>query len=290
MKRIVLLFCALALFGATIAAQTNGNSTTSNPTSTKPKAFRPNKTQITAAQEKLKSSGSYSGAVDGKYNDDFRASIKNYQEANGLEKNGKLDEPTLSKMGIELSDSQKGVDSGKSDSDGSTKSPSFRANKQQITEAQTFFKSKGTYSGEATGKYDDDLRAAIKTFQEENGLSKSGSLNRSTLEKMGIPLTDAQKAIPAKPSETASTSKDAGSDTNKRGPVFRASKDQISEVQRMLKSKGLYKGEETGQLNDETRAAIKEWQKANGVKETGTLNKETLEKMGIQLTDKQKAM
>lgn len=290
MKRIVLLFCALALFGATIAAQTNGNSTTSNVSAAKPKAFRPNKSQITAAQEKLKGSGGYSGAVDGKYNDDFRASIKSYQEANGLEKNGKLDEATLLKMGIELSDSQKGINSGKSESDSSPKSPTFRANRQQISEAQKMLKSKGTYSGEPTGKYDDDLRAAIKTFQSENGLTKSGTLNRSTLEKMGIELTDAQQAIAAKPGEAASSSKETSSDTPKRGPIFRATKDQINEVQRMLKSKGLYKGEETGQLNDDTRAAIKEWQKANGVKETGTLNKETLEKMGVELTDKQKAM
>jgi peptidoglycan hydrolase-like protein with peptidoglycan-binding domain len=55
----------------------------------------------------------------------------------------------------------------------------------------------------------------------------------------------------------------------------------------MLKKKGMYAGEETGKLNPETRAAIGEWQTQNSVKKTGTLNKETLEAMKIELTDRQ---
>jgi hypothetical protein len=35
---------------------------------------------------------------------------------------------------------------------------------------------------------------------------------------------------------------------------------------------------------------LKKYQEGNGVKITGTLNKMTLEKMGIALTDKQKEM
>jgi len=76
----------------------------------------------------------------------------------------------------------------------------------------------------------------------------------------------------------------------KRGPVFRATKEQIKQAQSMLKGRGLYTGEETGKLDTDTRAAIKKYQEAEGVKVTGTLNKATLEKMNIPLTDKQKAM
>ena len=62
------------------------------------------------------------------------------------------------------------------------------------------------------------------------------------------------------------------------------------ETQRKLKTGAMYAGEETGKLDDATREGIKKFQTANGVKVTGTLNKETLEKMGIVLTDKQKEM
>ena len=39
--------------------------------------------------------------------------------------------------------------------------------------------------------------------QGTNGLKKTGTLNRATLEKMGIALTDTQKAIPADPNSFA---------------------------------------------------------------------------------------
>jgi hypothetical protein len=61
------------------------------------------------------------------------------------------------------------------------------------------------------------------------------------------------------------------------------------EAQRTLKAKGLYTGDESGKLDDATRDGLKKYQEANGVKVTGTLNQVTLEKMGIELTEKQKA-
>lgn len=76
----------------------------------------------------------------------------------------------------------------------------------------------------------------------------------------------------------------------KRGPVFRASNDQIKQAQTMLKERALYNGEQTGKLNVETRAALKKYQEAENIKVTGTLNRATLEKMNIQLTDKQRSM
>lgn len=78
--------------------------------------------------------------------------------------------------------------------------------------------------------------------------------------------------------------------TKKRGPIFRATKDQVMQAQAILKQRGFYAGEQTGKLNDDTRAGLKKYQEAEGLKVTGTLNKVTLEKMNITLTDKQKAM
>jgi peptidoglycan hydrolase-like protein with peptidoglycan-binding domain len=76
----------------------------------------------------------------------------------------------------------------------------------------------------------------------------------------------------------------------KRGPVFRATKDQINQAQALLKSRGFYSGEQVGKLDDATREGLRKYQQAEGIKVTGTLNKLTLEKMNIALTEKQKAM
>ncbi len=185
----------------------------------------------------------------------------------------------------------------------------FRANKAQITQVQKMLKEKSMYSGEAAGKLDDATRASIKTFQNGNGLKETGTLNRATLEKMGIELTDKQKLMPVSQNSYSSTDSaqksatsvrstasvmpktdSAGSaDAKPRKVIFRATKDQIIEAQKMLKAKSMYSGDETGKLDDATRDGLKKFQEANGVKVTGTLNQITLEKMGIQLTDKQKA-
>lgn len=79
------------------------------------------------------------------------------------------------------------------------------------------------------------------------------------------------------------------SNANRR-PIFRANADQIKQAQAILKQRNLYAGEQTGKLDNATRTGLKEFQKAEGLKVTGTLNKVTLEKMGVALTDKQKAM
>ena len=49
-------------------------------------------------------------------------------------------------------------------------------------------------------------------------------------------------------------------------------------------------GEQLGKLDDATREGLRKYQQAEGLKVTGTLNKITLEKMNIALTEKQKAM
>lgn len=178
--------------------------------------------------------------------------------------------------------------------------PVFRPTKDQIKQVQAMLKEKSLYKGEATGSYNDETRAAIRSFQKENGLKETGTLNRATLEKMNIELTESQKAIPVSESSYADAEDDkkpakedktASAEAKPKKPaVFRATGDQIKQAQKMLKDGSMYSGEQTGKLDDATRAGLKKYQEANGVKVTGTLNAVTLEKMGIALTDKQKSM
>ena len=89
---------------------------------------------------------------------------------------------------------------------------------------------------------------------------------------------------------TSAEKKTAAKQTSKRGPVFRATKEQINQAQGILKSRGFYSGDQIGKLDDATREGLKKYQQAEGIKVTGTLNKSTLEKMNIVLTEKQRAM
>jgi peptidoglycan hydrolase-like protein with peptidoglycan-binding domain len=95
----------------------------------------------------------------------------------------------------------------------------------------------------------------------------------------------------AQTNSTSSTASRTGTKQgSKRGPIFRATKEQINQAQAILKDRGFYAGEQIGKLDDATREGLRKYQQAEGLKVTGTLNKITLEKMNIALTDKQKAM
>jgi peptidoglycan hydrolase-like protein with peptidoglycan-binding domain len=97
-------------------------------------------------------------------------------------------------------------------------------------------------------------------------------------------------ALATQNSNSSSTTKTSTAAKKKRGPVFRANKDQIKQAQGILKSRGFYTGEQSGKLDADTRAGLKKYQEAESVKVTGTLNRLTLEKMNIVLTDKQRMM
>lgn len=102
-----------------------------------------------------------------------------------------------------------------------------------------------------------------------------------------LSLTAAAQNANSNANSSSTVKTDSG---KKRGPIFRATKDQIKQAQAILKQRGFYAGEQTGQLNDDTRAGLRKYQEAETIKVTGTLNKVTLEKMNVTLTDKQKAM
>jgi peptidoglycan hydrolase-like protein with peptidoglycan-binding domain len=89
---------------------------------------------------------------------------------------------------------------------------------------------------------------------------------------------------------TSTSTKSATKQGTKRGPIFRATKEQINQAQAILKERGFYAGEQLGKLDDATRDGLRKYQQAEGLKVTGTLNKITLEKMNITLTEKQKTM
>jgi peptidoglycan hydrolase-like protein with peptidoglycan-binding domain len=178
------------------------------------------------------------------------------------------------------------------------KTTAFRPTKDQIMQGQKFLKDQKLYSGEATGVYNADTRAAIKQYQKANSLALTGNFNQATLEKMNIALSDKQKGItPAATSKTGTAAKtdtagstggNAVSSEPKRPAPFRATADQITAAQKILRDGKMLTGGEDGKLDDATREGLGKYQDTNGLKVTRTLNAATLDKMGIALTAKQK--
>jgi len=68
--------------------------------------------------------------------------------------------------------------------------------------------------------------------------------------------------------------------SHRETPSMRLSKKQI---QKALQNAGFYKGPIDGRLGSKSRKAIKEFQKANGLKADGVVGKRTREKLGQYL-------
>ncbi len=221
--------------------------------------------------------------------------------------------------------SSTGSSGAKTSTETAAKTAAFRPTKDQVMQGQKFLKEQNLYNGEATGIYNNETRAAIKSYQKANGLALTGNFNQATLAKMNIAFTDKQKAaatgivmpVESTASKTgavtptdskagktgAVTPTDSKADTivghetvsnpsatadPKRPAPFRANDDQIKAAQKILRDGKMLTGGEDGKLDDLTRAGLGAFQEAKGMKVTKTLNAATLDKMGIALTDKQK--
>ena len=212
MLRKLILFCSISvLLTIAVSAQPTGSSTPTGTTGkTQTPRFTPTKDQIMQGQKFLKEQKLYTGEATGVYNEATRTALRAYQKDNGLTVTGNLNQATLEKMNIALTDKQKGATTGAvsptdskagkagavtpTDSSAAKRPAPFRANVDQIKAAQKILRDGKMLSGGQDGKLDDATREALGKYQEANNVKITKTLNAATLEKMGIPLTDAQKA------------------------------------------------------------------------------------------------
>lgn len=76
-------------------------------------------------------------------------------------------------------------------------------------------------------------------------------------------------------------------------PVYKEEKTRISrteyqpetiqKAQQALKERGFYKGELNGKMDSVTKNAVRAFQAQQGIRETGRLNKETRQRLGIEV-------
>jgi peptidoglycan hydrolase-like protein with peptidoglycan-binding domain len=79
----------------------------------------------------------------------------------------------------------------------------------RISEIQAALAKSGSYQGDPTGKWDDSTVAAMKHFQQSNGLSPTGKLDALSLQKLGFGSDVAGKGAPRpvlRPTISTSTS------------------------------------------------------------------------------------
>ena len=136
----------------------------------------------------------------------------------------------------------------------------------------------GYLTGTADGKYGTQTQNAIKLFQKALGISQTGIANVSLQEKLyaaNAPAYSASNAATAAPSTDTSANTAAGYSTLVRGD----SGDNVRKLQSRLKELGYLSGSADGSFGGQTESAVKAFQRALGLTQSGVASSSLQEKL-----------
>ncbi|NLD52304.1 MAG: SH3 domain-containing protein [Clostridiales bacterium] len=223
--------------------------------------------KVRALQQALTELGFLKGSIDGTFGTTTLTALKAFQEANGLR-------PT----GIALPELQKLLYEGKPVNAGGRKValkvlPPIPGYPMQsgdtgdaVAELQNALKQLGHYDGEISGIYSAKTVNAVKAFQKAHSIKQSGKIDSFTMlainTAMGKGLSDNND--PQQPNYTPLTEDNVIiMRSGTRGVA-------VTRLQMRLVSLGYYQITPDGVYNAKDIAAVKEFQKKNGLLVTGT--------------------
>ena len=219
---------------------------------------------VSKVQTELKALGYYSGKVTGNAGPMTVAAIKSFQGKNGLTADGIAGPQTIAK--IDAAYEAKG---GSSSGSGSSASGlKLNSKGTDVRNLQQDLTTLGYYWAEITGNFGERTEAAVKRFQEENGLTADGVAGTKTL--------NAVAAAVARKGGTPASGGNAGTTLklNSQGT-------KVSQLQTDLKQLGYYYADITGNFGERTEAAVKAFQKAKSLTADGIAGTKTLNAIAV---------
>ena len=203
-------------------------------------------------QTKLKKLGYYDATVDGSYGDTTAAAVKAFQKKYNLTADGIAGKETLKKLDsvYENANSAKDDDSLRMGDSGSA-----------VKSLQTKLKKLGYYNGTVDSTFGSGTYAAVRAFQQKNGLTADGVAGSETLKKLDSAYKNADS--------------DKDDDSLRKGATGSA----VKNLQTKLKKLGFYNAYVDGSYGDTTVAAVKAFQKKYNLTADGVAGSETLKKL-----------
>jgi peptidoglycan endopeptidase LytF len=142
-------------------------------------------------------------------------------------------------------------------------------NRSQIEQMQNELASRGLYSGEIDGMAGPQTMAALRQFQQQQGLPVSGSFDDATRRALGVQL-DRQTVSGAQTSagpelerpvgrEGATTSVSGAKPMRSQVQLERLNPAQLRTLQTRLSELGFYQGSVDGVLGEATRAGLRQF-------------------------------
>ena len=214
-------------------------------------------TAVKQLQQRLKELGYYKSAIDGDFGSATVTAVKAFQKKNGLSQTGSVDSATLKKLNSTSAIKANAAATTTTGLKSGDKGPEVKALQERLMEL-------GYYNSVIDSQYGAKTVAAVKAFQKKNGLTADGVAGTATLKKLNS--TSAVKA------NTTTTTQSTGLKSGDKGPEVKA-------LQERLKELGYYNSVIDSQYGAKTIAAVKAFQKKNGLTADGVANAATLKKL-----------
>ena len=236
-------------------------------------------------QQTLKTLGYYKGEITDVYDTNTKNAVVAFQKKNGLKSDGLAGAETR-----KLIDSPEALPADATPTPEVTPEPTPTAapvwvipkskvengsEGEDAKNVQTRLKDLGYYRGKVDGKFGRASVNALKSFQTNNGLKPDGIAGKSTYEKLysadAIPFT-VETPTP-EPTPTPTTSSKSTTWSTLRAGMTGA---DVKQLQENLIQLGYLTGKADGVYGVKTVAAVRAFQKANGLTQDGVAGKSTL--------------
>lgn len=214
----------------------------------------------------------YKLTVDGKYGQQTKNAVLDFQKRNKLSQDGMAGKQTYDKLKSTYTTttvSNKKTTSTSNTADWTGQTLKAGSKGEQVKDLQNMLNKAGFSVGKVDGIYGENTSEAVKKFQKAVKISQDGIAGKDTYNKL-------KSYNPSTPSKTTTTSSAAWTgQTLKEGSSGTA----VKSLQTMLKNAGFDVGTIDGKYGSKTEAAVLAFQKRVNISADGIAGKDTYNKL-----------
>lgn len=204
--------------------------------------------------------GYFAGESDGTFDGDTRAALERFQQGNGLEVTGSLDDATLERVNGDDAVSRQAFLEAYAQRAAEGETLRQGDSGAAVKEVQTRLKALGFFSDRADGAFGEATLQAVERFQQANGLEQSGEVDGATRMRL---LAEAPITWGGYLAEMSCAPGDSGL--------------SVYALQKLLEQMGYFGGGCTANYGELTQRAVERFQAANDLEVTGAADAATWE-------------
>lgn len=266
--------------GSSVSGSTSGTASSEIYTAKNPNTLQSGDSgsKVTQLQNALKLLGFYTGGVDGKFGSGTKKAVMQFQRVNGLTVDGLAGTQTqkllYSQVDSGVSGGSSSSGSSSSGSSGFTRTLRKGYTGADVIAVQQKLKELGFYSGSVDGVYGTGSIAAVKKFQQQNGLTADGLVGSRTNTALMSASTGSSSNSGSDNSSSSSDST-SGQDYAEGTLSYGSTGTEVKKMQQALKALG-YNVSADGSYGALTQMAVTQFQKRNGLTADGVAGSATL--------------